>query len=190
MKKNLKDIALVQSGIYSPAFSIGGEVMYLQAKYFDEHGQFCASFSPDLPLNSQTEKHLLKESDVLFAAKGLKNFATLYESKNGYGVASSTFLVVRIMPHLRASLLPAYLVWFMNLPPTQTWLKNKAMGTALPSISKAVLRELEIPFPSIEKQEAILKIQALHQQELSLQKQMTILKEKYIQQSLIQAIGQ
>ena len=188
MNTILKHIAIVQTGIYAKTVS-SGTVVYLQAKHFDESGHLYDTVLPDLPLNNQTEKHLLNDGDVIFAAKGSKNFAAQYESKNGYCVASSTFLVIRIDDEFRSGILSEYLVWFINHPRTQEWLKAKARGSSIPSISKMDLQELEITIPPIDKQKAIVKIDSLQNTERSILKKIQILKEKYIQHRLISAIN-
>ena len=45
-------------------------MVYLQAKHFDVNGQLLAALHPDLMADGISEKHLLKDGDVLFAAKG------------------------------------------------------------------------------------------------------------------------
>jgi restriction endonuclease S subunit len=77
------------------------------------------------------------------------------------------------------------LAWTINSPSTQLWLKNNAIGSALQSISKVTLLEMEVAVPTIEKQNAILKINSLRKLERSIQKQLTDLKEQYIQQLLL-----
>lgn len=186
MNTQLKYIANIQTGIYAQAVSTG-DVVYLQAKHFSDNGSLLNSLIPDLALNSQTEKHLLNEGDVVFAAKGSKNFAAKHESKNGLCVASSTFLVLRLKNEFRGRLLPDYLVWYMNHPKTQECLKAKARGSSIPSISKVDLMELEITLPSIEKQNAIVKIDNLQKAEQNIVKKIQLLKEQYIQHQLFSA---
>ena len=160
LKTTLKHIANIQTGIYAQTIS-SGKVIYLQAKHFDENGNFYDTVLPDLPLDNQTERHLLNNGDIIFSAKGTKNFAAQFEGKNGQCVASSTFLVIRINDKFRSEILSEYLVWFINHPRTQEWLKSKARGSSIPSISKTELQELEISIPPVEKQKAILKIDSL-----------------------------
>ncbi|OFX29507.1 MAG: hypothetical protein A2X08_10635 [Bacteroidetes bacterium GWA2_32_17] len=188
MKTNLKHIANIQTGIYAHTVSLG-EVVYLQAKHFDETGNFFKTAKPDLQLNKQTEKHLLNNGNILFAAKGTKNFATQYEAKNGKCVASSTFLVIQIKNEFKSKILPEYLVWYLNNPRTQEWLKAKARGSSIPSISKTDLLELEITIPTIQKQKVIVKIDNLLKKEQSILKKIKLLKEKNIQNLLISAIN-
>jgi restriction endonuclease S subunit len=84
--------------------------------------------------------------------------------------------------------LPEYLAWFLNNPTTQKLLKEQAIGTSIPSISKTVLEELDIPIPSVEKQKAILTIAHLRSTEKNLKHQIEVLREQQIQQTLIDAL--
>ena len=187
LKYSIQNIATIYSGIYATT-GLSGEVVYLQANHFSEHGQLASTLIPNLYLNQQTQKHLLRDGDILFAAKGHKNFATVYEEKNGLCVASSTFLVVRINEDFKDNLLPEFLAWYINNPATQKWLKANAIGSALPSISKSKLLELEIQVPELAKQDAILKIYALRLQEREIQVQLIDKKEQYLQQLLLKAL--
>ena len=114
-----------------------------------------------------------------------KNFAAIYEERNGLCVASSIFMVIRINSDFKKKISPEFLAWTINSPSTQLWLKNNAIGSALQSISKVTLLEMEVAVPTIEKQNAILKINSLRKLERSIQKQLSDLKEQYIQQLLL-----
>ncbi len=187
MRVTLQHIASIQTGIFAKP-DAKGEVVYLQSKYFDENGQLNSILHPDLKADNITEKHLLRHGDVLFAAKGTKNFATWYESKNQPAVASTSFFVIRIQENFRNQILPEFLVWSINHPNSQKFLKGKAIGTSIVSISKAVLGELEISIPDLQTQNAILKITQLRNKEIKFKKQIETLKEKQIQQQIINAI--
>lgn len=100
-------------------------------------------------------------------------------------MASTSFFVLRLTDE---KTLPEYLAWFLNAPSTQTLLKVQAIGTSMPSISKQVLENLEIPLPSMETQKAILQIIKLRKRENSLKKEIESLREKHIQQKIINAI--
>ena len=95
MKAKIEEITMVSSGIYSQ-FGQLGNAIYLQANYFDENGQLSDYIRPNLVLDNKTQKHLLNEGDILFAAKGTKNFAVSVKNKMGACVASSIFLVLKI----------------------------------------------------------------------------------------------
>ena len=184
MKTTLKHITTIQTGVFAKPIQ-KGEIVYLQSKHFDENGELAETLYPDLNVDSKIEKHLLKKGDVLFAAKGTKNFASWYENDNLPAVASTSFFVIRLQDQ---NILPGYLTWFLNHPDTQAFLKAFARGTSIASISKAVLSELEIAVPSIQKQELILRINKLRNREKKLKGQLETLREKEIQQRLINAI--
>jgi restriction endonuclease S subunit len=187
LKTTLEHIANIQTGIFAKPVS-KGEIVYLQAKHFNENGKLYSLLHPDLKADNITEKHLLRHGDVLFAAKGTKNFAAWYESKNQPSVASTSFFVIRVHENFSNKILPEFLVWLISHPISQKFLKGKAIGTSIVSISKSVLEELEISIPDLQTQKAILKINQLHNTEKNLKQQIEILREKQIQQQIINAI--
>lgn len=183
----LKHIAAIQTGLFAKTVS-EGEIVYLQAKHFDEYGQLSSTLHPDLKANKTTEKHLLRHGDVLFAAKGTKNFAAWYENKNQPAVASTSFFVIRLEESFRDKILPEFLVWFINHPTSQKFLKGRAIGTSIVSISKSVLEELEVSIPDLQTQKTILKITQLRNSEKKIKQQIETLREKQIQQLIINGI--
>ncbi len=188
MKVPLKQIASIQSGIFAKPVK-EGQIVYLQSKHFDENGILKSSLYPDLKAESIPEKHLLHHGDIVFAAKGSKNFAALYESKNQPTVASTSFFVIRLNDDLRDKILPQYLTWYINLDTSQYYLKGLAVGSSIVSISKSVIDELEIYIPDFDTQKAILTIFQLRNEEKKLQKKIMMLREKQIQQQILNAIN-
>ena len=186
MKKLIKDITNIQTGLFAKPAGMG-ELVYLQSKHFDEYGQLHSVLHPDLPAEGISEKHLLKDGDVIFAAKGTKNFAAVFENHNEPSVASTSFFVIRPTDN---KVLPQFLAWFLNNHTTQTLLKGQAIGTSIPSISKQVLENLELPIPDINTQKAIVEISKLRNKEKSLKQKIEALREKQIQAKLLRAISQ
>lgn len=185
MKTLIKDITNIQTGLFAKPAGIG-ELVYLQSKHFDEYGQLHSVLHPDLVAEGISEKHLLKNGDVLFAAKGTKNFAAVFENHNEPSVASTSFFVIRPADK---KVLPQYLAWFLNNHTTQTLLKGQAIGTSIPSISKHVLENLEITVPGMETQKAILQITKLRNKEKSLKQKIEVLRDKYLNQQLLKVIN-
>jgi restriction endonuclease S subunit len=181
LKSLIKHIAHIQTGLFAKP-SGSGELVYLQSKHFDEFGQLHSVLHSDLMAEGISEKHLLKDGDVLFAAKGTKNFATVFENHNEPSVASTSFFVIRPTDN---KVLPQFLAWFLNNHTTQTLLKGQAIGTSIPSISKQVLENLEIAVPSVETQKAVLQITKLRNKEKSLKQKIEMLREKQIQQQIL-----
>lgn len=188
MRIALKQIAFIQTGVFARPVK-EGQIVYLQSKHFDENGILKSSLYPDLKSETVSEKHLLQNGDIIFAAKGTKNFAALYESKNKPAVASTSFFVIRLNQDFQHRILPEYLTWFLNSASSQNWLKSKAVGSSIVSISKSVIDELELSVPDMDTQKAILKIAHLRNAEKKLQQQIEELREKQIQQCLRQMIN-
>lgn len=184
MKTLIKDLTNIQTGLFAKP-SDNGEVVYLQSKHFDENGKLLGELHPDLQANSISEKHLLKDGDVLFAAKGTKNFAAVYENQNPAAVASTSFFVLRPTDN---KILPEYLSWFLNHPEIQKLIKDNARGTAIPSIRKTVLEDLEISIPSIEKQRTVIQLSALVRKENELRMNILQQRKQLIEQQIINAI--
>jgi len=180
----LKNLTNIQTGFFAKPAGFG-DLVYLQSKHFDENGQLHAVLQPELLADGISEKHLLKDGDVLFAAKGTKNFAAVFENHNEPSVASTSFFVIRPTNN---KVLPQFLAWFLNNHTTQTLLKGQAIGTSIPSISKLVLENLEIPVLEIKTQKAIIEISKLRNKEKSLKQKIETLREKQIQQQIINAI--
>jgi restriction endonuclease S subunit len=184
LKAQIKDITTIQTGLFAKPAGIG-DVVYLQSRHFDQNGLLLNTLLPDLKAEDISDKHLLRTGDVLFAAKGTKNFAAVYELHNSSAVASTSFFVLRITD---PKVLPDYLAWFLNSHETQAKLKGQAIGTSIPSISKQVLEDLEITIPNIVRQKTIIQITKLRNKEKALKQEMETLRENLIQQQIINAI--
>lgn len=184
MKITLEHIASIQTGVFAKPVA-EGEIVYLQARHFDKNGKLVGSLHPDLRTDDVNTKHILKSGDILFAAKGTKNFAAVFEDHNPPSVASTSFFVIRLQDN---KVLPKYLVWLMNSPTTLLFLKSTALGSSIVSISKAVLEKLEISIPNIQTQRIILKITSLRNQEKKIKQKIESLQEIIIQQKINNAI--
>jgi restriction endonuclease S subunit len=185
MKITIKEIASIQSGLFAKPSGLG-ELVYLQSKYFDGNGHLTSTLHADLSSNKISHKHLLKDGDVLFAAKGYKNFATIYEAHNQPAVASTSFMVIR--PN-QTKVNSSFLAWYLNSPLIQSNLKNQASGTSIPSISKLILENLEIEIPSLHKQQTIAQIAKLRLREKELKTKLEELKDQLIQLQITEVLS-
>ncbi|MGV8019293.1 MAG: restriction endonuclease subunit S [Ignavibacteria bacterium] len=110
-------------------------------------------------------RKLLVDGDILFSAKGNRNFAYMYKDSVGKAVASSTFLIIRSDNKL---IIPEYLSWFLNGKIAQDYFKSESKGTFIPSINKSQLGEINIPVPPPEIQRKIITIHNLRKKEKSI----------------------
>jgi hypothetical protein len=69
LKTSIRNITNIQTGLFAKPSGIG-DVVYLQSRHFDENGLLLSTLHPDLLAEDIPEKHLLRDDDVLFAAKG------------------------------------------------------------------------------------------------------------------------
>lgn len=187
MKRQLSDIASVQSGIYTKP-TLSGTVKYLQIRHFDRNYRFDDTVKSNIALpDGKIERHLLKEGDILLAVKGYHQFAVRYNDSIGRAVASTVFLVIR--PKAK-EVLHEYLVWFLNHPRTQSILAGCSKGSNLPSIAKSDVEKVEVPIPSIEIQKTVLEIHMLRQQETDIKQRIEELHELSVQYLILNAINQ
>ena len=149
-----------------------GKVQYLQLKHFDEERRFMGG---DIELVA-TSRQVLEEGEVLFAAKGDKNFAVVYTKEMGPAVASPSFLVIKTDV---AVVLPGYLAWYLNHPDVTRELRILATGTNIKSISKKVLECFKIRVPSLGCQQEIIGLNDLFCREMEAEKKLGFRKAAY-----------
>lgn len=190
MRKTLDEMATLSTGLYLKP-NAQADTYYLHGVHFDETGTFDRSVRPQVKSSEKTEKHLLRNDDVLFAAKGLNNFAVVFNEAEvgGKAVASSSFIVVRLSDRRNSHVLPAYLAWFLTFAP-EVRSFHKQLGTTIPSISISKLSELEIDIPSLEQQQRIVDIQAMRYREKQLARELEEKKDYLIKHQLLHAAKQ
>ncbi len=167
----LKDISEIQTGIYAKA-SPSPNSMYLQVNDFDSEGVIFENTKTSVSTNAKNHNHYLNVGDLLFAAKGTKNFCTVFTGHHEKCIASSSFLVIRVTKNDIVE--PEYINWFLNLPSTLTLLSSNAVGTSIPSITKAMLEDIEIPLPLITTQKKIVEIAKLQKRERQLREAISV----------------
>ncbi|WP_169712742.1 restriction endonuclease subunit S [Algoriphagus faecimaris] len=184
MKIQLKKIANIRSGVFFKPYS-QGDVMYLQAKDFDKNGKLSSPLFPALKWTDVSEKHLLNSGDVVFAAKGWKNFASVYDNSGLPAVASTSFLVISLVVDY---IEPRFLAWWLNSMEIQEFLKGIAKGTSLPSITKAQMEQLEVLILPKKIQEKLIKVYDLSIQEKELQHQIAQLRSQKLEFEIKKAL--
>lgn len=185
MKKFIKDIAVVQSGVFLRA-EPEADVFYLQVSDFDAEGNYVNIGKPVVRFGPRIADHILKEGDLLFAAKGMSNFCVVYREEWGRMVASSSFLVIRLQA--KETVLPDFLCWFLNLPQVMGRLKAMAVGSSILSISKKRIEETGIDLPGIEGQRKVVELAELQRKEQYLYQSIALKRKELSDQVLVQFI--
>ena len=100
----------------------------------------------------------LSSGDVLFLAKGARNFAYAVGDLPSPVLAASYFFVLRPDPGVSAR----YLAWFLNQDSARRhFVRLATTGAHMPVVRRDVLENLELPVPPVETQQKIVELAAL-----------------------------
>jgi restriction endonuclease S subunit len=180
----IEDISAIRTGLISLP-EPHGEVQYLQAKHFDDRGQLIKEIPGEICAHRIPKHHFLKNGNVLFAAKGSRNFATVHRNGDP-AVASTTFLV--LTPD-KSRVLPEFLSWVLNHSRTQERLKRHAIGSSMASISREALGKLEINLPDLVTQERVLAVVNLANKESEIRAKIAECRQSLVDSELRWAIN-
>jgi hypothetical protein len=115
-------------------------------------------FIPDSPSSVRP----LQTGDVVFLARGARNFAFAPTGLPVPSVAAGYFFVI----HPAEKVLPAYLAWCLNQPETLRALARSATsGARMSVVRRADIENVMIPVPPIPVQQAIVQVEALMRDE-------------------------
>ncbi|MBK8848917.1 MAG: restriction endonuclease subunit S [Saprospiraceae bacterium] len=168
-KQKLTDLTDISSGLFLKT-DFSANTVYIQSKHFDRNGKPQYNWENEVNCDENLYSHFLQPGNVIYAAKGSKNFAYAIPPNFPRAVASTTFFVLKIKNRL---IDPDYLCWFLNKDETQKFAKLRSKGTAIPSISKTDMEEILIPVPGIEKQKIILQLEGLRNKALKIRNEVT-----------------
>jgi hypothetical protein len=182
MKMKLKDIAEIQIGYQHRdkarpiSLDAAGTHRIIQIKDLDleerfkdeviAHGGSVPYVWPDnlarVTPSGDAERYLVRQGEVLFLSRGQRTCAVPLSEALHDTVASYYFYILR--PDA-TRLDHAYLAWFINQPSAQAFLERHQRGSHVKIVPKAVFEELEVVFPSLATQHAIVELERLRQQE-------------------------
>lgn len=153
----LSDIAEIRFGINARTQS-QGYVVCLQGKDFKEFGEIDHAGLLYVSEDQCKDTDFLQHGDVLFAAKGSRNYAIMWRGEIPRAVASSTFFVIR---NLDSDVMPEYLAWYLMSARAQSFfVQNAKLGT-VKTISKKVLDKLELQLHTFTDQKRIAMLYRL-----------------------------
>jgi len=170
----LKKIAKIQSGYISRGRIVprkDGTCLLMQAKdvsagHLSYRADALVRFMPTL----SGKDWFLKTGDILFMARGARNFSVLIDKLPDSVLAAACFFVVRIS---NSEILPEYLSWYLNQLPVEEYLKRfSGRGVHMPVIKRVVLESIDIPLPPNKTQMQVSEINKLLQREQDLYKKL------------------
>lgn len=104
------------------------------------------------------KEQAIQPDEVLFLAKGVRNFAYRPGPLPLPTLAASYFYVLTPSPDI----LPDYLVWFLNHPCTALAFDRIAgVGARMPVVKKSDLADMDVPLPPPADQRKIVELHAL-----------------------------
>jgi len=110
--------------------------------------------------------HHLAAGDVVLKGRGTTHCALVENIPTNLPlVAAAPILVLRPKP---GRVEPAFLRWLLNHPTSQTRLAASAVGTYIPTLTKALIEDFEIDLPPLETQRLITGVATLAEREREL----------------------
>ena len=186
----LKKIAIIQSG-YISRFKIEpreeGTHFLLQARDVDAErltykADNLVRFSPDL----SRKDWVLMPDDILFMARGSRNYSILIQEIPNGVLAAASFFIVRVSSD---QVLPYFLCWYLNQAPVNHYLgRHSGRGVHMPVVRRSVLESIDIPVPSLKIQKKIIHMDMLKQKEQELIEKLAEKRKKMITAACLQTV--
>jgi restriction endonuclease S subunit len=140
----------------------GGNAFVLQMRDVTPAGGIAWHQLVQTQIDTRKPVHWLQRGDVVFVARGARNYAVCVAEVPVAAVCSQYFFVLRITSPL---LLPEFLAWQINRLPAQRYLASNAEGSDQLSIRRGVLEALSIAVPPLGRQRALVALAAAAHQE-------------------------
>jgi restriction endonuclease S subunit len=188
MKASLKIISSIQMGYSFRTrldFMDKGSTAVIQMKDLSYENCVDCTNLMRVDMGNVKEHHLVRAGDIVFRSRGLVTTAAILTEDPGPAVVAAPLIKIHVNPQ---SVLPAYLVWYINQPAAQAFFASRAKGTAQKMISKQALASLEVSVPPIEKQHAIVEVAALAIEEQRLLRQIVERRLDYVSRKLMQSV--
>lgn len=186
----LRNIAMVQSGYHSRGRvepREDGSHFLLQARNVDGGNltyqtDTLIRFNPDL----SRRDGILKKNDILFMARGTRNYSVLLREIPELTLAAAYFFILRVSDE---KILPSYLCWYLHQPPVERYLvRHSGRGVHMPVVRRSVLEKIDIPLPSLKIQKKIVALEALRREENDLANRLVEKRKQLITASCLKLI--
>jgi hypothetical protein len=137
------------------------------------------------PIMSRTDS-ILKAGDMLFMARGSRNFSVLLEAIPDSVLAAACFFIIRVS---NDKVLPDYLCWYLNQAPVEHYLiQHSGRGVHMPVVRRSVLENIDVPIPTLEIQKKIMETQILMKEEQALINNLAGKRKELIMATCLQAV--
>ena len=156
--KTLQDFADVQAGYPfrgSVPAVVDGNARALQMRDITPDGVADWHTMTQTDIGSARDEQLLRAGDIVFVARGVRNYAVCLAEVPFAAVCSQYFFLIRLA---NSKLLPEFLAWQINRAPAQRYLASNAEGSDQLSIRRGVLEGMPVAVPPLEQQHAIIAL--------------------------------
>lgn len=179
----LSAIAAIQQGLQfrkGLAEDPASDLRAIQIRDFDEQNELPAARQARLTRIERpatAARYVVQEGDVLFLARGQRNFAWAVLAPMPNTVAVGYFFILRPDPN---QVHPPYLAWFLNLDSTLATLRSTgAEGSHMPIIKRGAFERLEIPLPPLAAQRTVAELESLRRREARLMRRLETLRQRH-----------
>lgn len=166
MNKLLRSFSDVQAGHPfrgSVPFVEGGNAFALQMRDLSPAGDVAWDGLVRTEIDVSKSPQWLEPGDVVFVARGARNYAVCLREVPKPTVCSPNFFLLRIKS---PALLPEFLAWQINRAPAQRYLASNAEGSDQLSIRRPVLEVMPLAVPPLPQQQLIVSLAdaAIHEE--------------------------
>jgi hypothetical protein len=187
----LKEISDIHSGYITRkkiAAASDGSHYLVQAKNVDGshltyETQGMVRFHPALSRNDLP----LEKGDLLFMARGAHNFSILLGDLPEPTLAAACFFIIRVSG---PEILPGYLGWYLNQAPVERYLlAHSGRSVHMPVVRRAVLENIQVPMPTLDRQAKIADLNELMLKEMNLLQQLGQKRKELITAVCLQTVS-
>lgn len=146
----------------------GGSCRLIQISDLSDEGRLVTEeLHPIEPGEAIKKNRFLRQGDILFPNRGTRNTACVFDLPDPRVLVGGQFFVIRLHA---GSVLPAFVAWYLRSEPASRYFQVRRKGTLVQNLQRSDLAEIEIPLPSLAKQDAIVALDALAEEERQLAK--------------------
>lgn len=159
MMCTLKELAEVRAGHPfrgSVPIHEQGKSPVIQMRDVGPEGRIAWASLVRTELSAHKAPDWLRSGDLLFAARGGRNYAVCLSEVPEHTVCAQYFFVLRCKAS--AGVMPEYLAWHINRAPSQRYLMSNAEGSDQLSIRRGVLEDLPIALPELAQQRLLVEL--------------------------------
>lgn len=158
-----------------------GDTRVIQASDLTQDTELDTGTLACVQLGKKANRYHLNDNDIVFMARGQRQFAyrPIHKAVTGKPIITTFGLLVVSANELRTT--PAFLHWVLNTQRVQQRIHVLKEGTGISFITNGNFGNVEIPLPTLEIQNKISRLIALHRQREQIRQQLIDIDEKIAQ---------